>query len=163
MDENENDYITTGAWNSTGITLTFNIPLEDKGNPYTFYPLHNISRKLTYDNIEQDVNVILIVFKRERANGSPIRANANEQYYSKNFNLTEFITSENTPKLDSKNDSLIIFFHDDNFEEKFLNHFLENTPNYYKRAENSLTKHFAITILEPLIPRRAGMSIVRKS
>lgn len=162
----QDDYKTTGNWENDEISLSFYMPEEDPQNPYMLHPLYNISRNIIYKDTERLVNAVLIFLKKRKDEGFIL--SSTEPKYHQVFNIDDFTDypSINTLPLDPKLELFVIVYHDNTFNQDYVNYFFENMPDFYRHADKIPTLNYASDIPSkvwgPIRPKRAGMSILRK-
>lgn len=153
------------------IDLRIYVNPEDSTNKYVIEPKVDISKKI--DNARNQ-NAILLYISKEDDNGTPFgssTSNHNCRIYP-----NKMIAYSSDVEFDySKDNVLIIVFHDNDYHEEINKYFFNELENYFERTEQSgdyllvdLTKEESfinyIGDTEPIIavPRKAGMTIIRR-
>ncbi|MFL9843760.1 hypothetical protein [Flavobacterium rhizosphaerae] len=155
---NDFTYTINGYYhNPAQASLFVCLPPELRKGEYIFGNQYNISQNINGSHL----NAVAILFKCDD-NTTPL-FNSAQTYYKKQFNLTSFSSSHSgaRPYDINADKTLIVFFHDDSFNQ---NHDLEILYNMIPDAYNKITtdqQPYNTQIAEKE-PRRAGMSIVPK-
>ena len=161
-------YRASGHFNANGdVQLNINIETEISNNPYIPYPIYNLSR-ITDPVTEEQINAILIFIKRKRDDG--IDFGEISAKYNLNFNISELSEhrSFNSAEFDtSKEDALVILYHDNIFDYEYVNYFFELLENDYKKTNdqnvNYFTTRYVPSLNPPVIPRSVGLTIIKKT
>lgn len=168
-------------YNAIEKKLTLDFDIEGNVQDYIFYPIINVSKEIAMANdkkakVVNHLNAILIFFSKVSNDTGGVLNPSNVGKLTKTIELTKLSDSEIVDAPDFKTDDVesedtfIILYHDNTFRKSDIDLVYDNLQEYYDDAKSD---DFVFRPIQPknkvkkhggpdLIPRKAGMTIIRK-